>query len=236
MAIAQIAAWLRSADKNYQLGVALFNQYGDKPLLKTLLNNGSSDYHQQRLFEALQEINDRPVNESLKSTNPIPVAFSVPALDTIPVPSRMFSLTDEEWSKVPESIKDLYVQNHRLNSRADLLYLQGRSAPSPGERLKLGLAQLDDRQQINENWKLIKDFHATGMEQKAIVEKQEASIADMHLGEVLKLEKNLPTYITKATGRLSKLQAGTKAYDKTLTLLNHHKARLKAVKERLANA
>jgi hypothetical protein len=236
MAIAQIVAWLRSSDKNYQLGVSLYNEYGDKPLLKTLLNNGASDYHQQRLHEALEELGQRANIEPANQAYRLASSSSVPVLEMIPVPSKLFSLSDEEWNKIPDSIRDLYVANHRLKSRADLLFVQGRSAPTANERLKLALAQLDDRQQVNENWKLIKEFHTTGLEQKKIAQEQEVAVADMPLSEVLKLEKNIPTYITKATQRLQAMQAGTRAYDKTLTLLGAHKAKLKAVKERLANA
>jgi len=235
MAIAQITAWLRSADKNYPLGVALYNQYGNRTLLKTFFNNGTSDYHHIRLQEALEDLNNldvtpQPVKEAASAA-----PLAIPALDTIPVPSKLYSLTDEQWSSTPNQIRNLYVINHRLKSRADMLFMQAGSAATATERLNLALAQLNDRDELNKNWKQVKDYHATGALQEQILQEQELPISQLSLPELLKLDKNLPTYISKDTRRLQSLKENTTPYDKTYKRLQENAIKLKLVKERLAN-
>jgi hypothetical protein len=235
MAIAQIQAWLRLADKNYQLGVALYNQYGLKPTLKIFFDNGTSDYHHIRLQEALEELSHLDIApQQVKEAAPA-APSTIPALEAISVPSKLFSLTDEQWKNTPDQIRDLYVTNHRLKSRADLLFMQAGSAPTPHERLHLALAQLNDREELNQNWKQIKEYHATGALQEQITQEQETPIAQLSVPELLRLDKNLPTYITKDTKRLQGLKANTTPYDKTYKRLQENTIKLKLVKERLAN-
>jgi hypothetical protein len=235
MAIAQLTAWLRSPDKNYQLGVALYDQYGSKPTLKIFFRNGSSDYHHIRLQEALEELAllDIAPQTATEAAGAAPI--TIPALDAIPVPAKLFSLTDEQWNSTPAQIRDLYVTNHRLKSRADLLFMQAGSAPTAEERLQLSLAQLNDRADLNKNWKQIKEYHATGALQEQITQEQETPIGELSLPELLKLEKNLPTYITKDRKRINGLKVNSTPYDKTYKRLQENTIKLKLVKERLAN-
>jgi hypothetical protein len=234
MAIAPITQWLDSREKNYLVGRALYEQYGTNSLLKTLFKNGDSDYHLTRLIESLEELN-RQLHAIDQKQQPQHQRFVIPPLESIPVPATRMSLSDPAYQNAPEEIKDLYTANSRLNSRADLLYLQARSAPTAAERLELSLAQLDDRQQVNENWQTIKEYHATGVVQEQVKEAEEKNVSELTVSELMALDKNLPTYISKARKSLQALQAGTPKFIKTANRLQQYTIKLKLVKERLDN-
>ncbi|MBS7565093.1 hypothetical protein KHS38_11820 [Mucilaginibacter sp. Bleaf8] len=235
MAIATITQWLAAPVKNYTIGLALYNQHGDNPLLKTVLQHGDSEYHLNRLTEALEQLNHKLQPEPVEQPEARAAAVFIPALETIPVPPQRHALADSEFSRSPEPIKQLYTQNSRLKTRADFLYLQVRSAPTPAARLELALAQLDDRSQINENWKEIKEYHVTGKIKDDIKEEQEKQVSDLSVTELIALNKNLPTYITKDKKKLTALKSGTTKYDKTFMRLQENTIKLKLVKERLAH-
>lgn len=235
MAIATITQWLAAPVKNYAIGLALYNQHGDNPLLKTILQHGDSDYHLTRLTEALDQLNGILKDEAVDQKKVTASQVHIPALETIPVPPQRHALSDSEFSKSPEPIQQLYTQNSRLKTRADYLYLQVRSVPTPTARLELALAQLDDRSQINENWKEIKEYHVTGKIQENIKEEQQKQVSELTVTELIALNKNLPTYITKDKQKLIALPSGTTKYDKTFKRMQENTIKLKLVKERLAN-
>jgi hypothetical protein len=235
MAIAPIFTWLNSTDKNYQLGVALYNQYGNKSHLKTFFKNGNSDYHFNRLLDVLTDLNEDISIVVTATRSERPAGFIIPELEAISVPQTRYSLSDKEWNEAPETLKDLYTKTSRLKSRADLIYHQTRIAPTKDERLQLALAQLADRHQVNVIWKEIKEYHATGLLKEIITAEQEKPVNDLGLAELIKLSQNLPPYITKARQRLELLTPGTSKYEKKRQALREYEVKLKLVKERMAN-
>ncbi|WP_374949615.1 hypothetical protein [Mucilaginibacter sp.] len=230
MAIATITNWLKSVNKNYAAGNELYQQYGTNASLKVLLNRGNSDYHFNRLVDALEALNENAV-EAIQTAKP----SAIPSLASMPVRSVSHSLTDTEWAKAPDGIKDLYTENKKLDGRADLLHHKIVIAESAPARLEMALQLLDDRDQTNRNWDTIKDFHATGKLAEEVKAAAEPAIDEMVVPELMKLSKNLPTYISKDSKKLKSMGDGPRK-NKVMQRLQANEIKLKLVLERLASA
>lgn len=228
MAIAEITHWLNKPDRSYDAGVALYEQYSTNVLLKPFFKTAKSSYHSSRLVEEMINLNKLDLVPSK------PPVFKIPELETISIPAKRYGLNDEQWGAAPDEIKDLYVMNSRLKSRADLLFHQTRIATTDDARLSLSLAQLADRSVINTNWKKIKDFYATGKLKEEITTANEKSIADMTMAELFPLSKNLPTYISKDKRNYNEAKSSS-AREKIQKRLLENETKFDLVKKRLAN-
>nr|WP_199079081.1 hypothetical protein [Pedobacter sp. ASV19] len=226
MAIAKITIWLKDSFRDYQYGVLLYNEYGKNDLLKVILQNGDSAYHQDRLYTALEELN--PTLEELTNKP----AFKFPSLDEITVPVKRYGINDDQWDNLPDQIKDLYVQNSKLHSHSRMLFDQARIAPTDAERLSYGLQILSERKSLNNNWKAIKDYHENGQLKETVQKEQELNVQDLSVLDLIKEWSNLPTYISKAKKALKNMTPGQKM-DKAKLRLQELEIRMETVKKRV---
>ncbi|MNE23654.1 hypothetical protein D3C80_1169180 [compost metagenome] len=219
-----ILSWLNST-RNYQQGLILLNQYSSDPVLKILLESGNSSYHQKRLSEALESI-----NQSISETAN-PKAALIPSLEDFPKQETK-SLSDKEWDTMPEIIKDTMVKRNRLHSRSRHLFLSLRYLPTQEERITAGLQLLDDREEIQKCWARIDEYRKNGIVKQQEIKQEEKEIAELSISELIRLQHNLPTYICKAKTRLKKQKDGAQKA-KTLLLIETHERKLNQVNERL---
>jgi hypothetical protein len=233
MAIAQITAWLNDKHKHYPAGVALFEQYGTNSLQKVFFRNGNSPYHLSRLTESLGKINVDAVQPSI--TTPAVQVAIIPQLNSIKVSQVRYSLSDDEWNRLPDAVKDLYTENSQLKSRAELAFHQARIAGSDESRLALGIQILDDRDQINFNWKKIRDYQASGKVTEKIVAEKKRTVDELTMAEMLAKLKNLPTYISKAKKNLETMEEGSKR-NGVVQRIEEYQVTLDLIKKRLGDA
>lgn len=229
MAIAKITNWLKDPDRVYDDGAYLFEQYGASSLLKSLFRNGTSLYHYNRLVEALEEINE--VAEP--HTPPAKVEF-IPVLPAV-APAAHYGVTQPEWDKLPEAVKDLYGSNMKLHGHSKLVFNQMRLSETNESRLEKALLILNERETIQENHKAIKDFHATGRIKETIVAENEKPIGQLSMAELSAMAKNIPTYLSKARKKLPNMPAGPKK-NKVLHKVSEWEIQLDLLNKRLANA
>ncbi len=227
MANATVTAWLIQPQKDYQTGVALYGQFGTSGLLKTFFSKGKGAYHLTRLIETLTKLN-------LELSN-IPVQFVAP-VEALPAKDlsrpRIYSLTDVEWDAAPDEIKDLYTENTRLKSHAELLFHQIRITGTAQDRLAMALQLLDDRDKRSENFKAIKEFQETGKVKEKIVQDAGKTIDQLTMAEIAAVLKNFPTYISKDKARMDAMADGPKK-DKVISRLLEREIFLKLAKERV---
>jgi hypothetical protein len=233
MAIAAITAWLKDKVRHYETGALLYAEYGDSVLLKSFFAKGKSPYHIARLEAELEKLQSKVI---IGLTLPSPKERVVAPAPAVPAPSRpeRFSLSDKEWDAAPDYIKDLYAENNRLSSERQLNFHQARVAGSDEARLKLGLQILEASDKINQNWKEIKEFHATGKLKERLEKEQDRVVDDLTTQELMKEARNIPTYITKARKRLEQLPDGSKRND-VLARIQSYEVKLNAINKRLGN-
>jgi hypothetical protein len=242
MAIASISAWLNNPNRLYLDGVALFRQFGTDVLLQALLDTGSekSNYHRTRLTTALQALNARLQDQPASPAQPSPSPRSKPEQAAVQqhapqiIKVARHSLTDPEWEKAPDAIKDLYVRNKELVSEAELAYHHCRIVTSDAARLELAQRILDNRDQVNENWQAIKTYHATGEIAKQITAACTPAVERMTPAELTAIIRNYPTYITKDNAKLEGALT-TSRREKITKRLQERQIMLDLVKRRIAN-
>lgn len=228
MANASITAWLNHKEKDYQTGVILYAQIGSSKLLKAFFNKGKSAYHLSRLIETLGKLNTE-LAETIQ-----PVVMIIPAVSEMPFSPRIYSLTDAEWDAAPGVIKDLYTENSKLKSHAELLHHQIRVSGTSHDRLSMALELLDDRDKRNDNWTIIKDFQETGKVKDRVIQEAGKSIEQLTMPELNAILKNFPTYLSKDKARLEGLPDGVKK-NKVLLRIQEREAILQLAKARLEN-
>lgn len=225
MANLRISEWLKNPNREYDYGTLLYDQYGKSSLLKALFKNGNSPYHSDRLVESLEELN--PLLQEEKSA-----PFKIPKLEEITVPVKRYSVTDEVWNALPESIKDLYTLNSKLHSHSQLLFNQVRISRSDDHRLALGLDILKERSQLNDNWKTIKDYHQKGFLKEEIKEKEEKTVQEMTIKDMVAKMINIPTYLCKHKKKLAKMIDGSKK-NSLMLLIQQQESQLELIKQRI---
>jgi len=235
MAIATIDKWLADPQRKYDLGRQLYDLYGDNKLLKALLASGhdGSHYHFTRLNDALKEVNLKVKPDVPNVQHPsIPTFKKIPKLEDIPLPSKRENLTDAEWLKLPDTIKDLYNRVYRLHPHSQLLFNQCRITENKSDRLQLDLMIIRERDEINKIWKLIKDYHENGVVKEKVEIKEKTKIDELSIGELIKLSKNLPTYLSKDREKLKTMPDGQQK-NKVLNRIMEREVQFDLVKKRL---
>jgi hypothetical protein len=226
MAIAKISIWLNDPRRDYTYGVLLYDQFGLSDLLKVLFKNGNSQYHQDRLFDELEKLN--PNLEELTNKS----SFKIPELKDMPIPVKKYGVTDEVWDKLPEQIKDLYTTNSKLHRHAQLLFDQARIATNDQDRRLLGSDILKERNQLNANWKAIKDYHEQGKLREEIRQQGEKSVDEMSIWELIMQFKNIPSSLSKDKKYVLDLPDGSKK-NQVLLRIQEREVQLEMVKKRL---
>ena len=226
MAIAKISNWLNDLRRDYNLGVLLYEHYGKSVLLKTFFKNGNSQYHQDRLYASLEELNG--ILEDVTNTS----SFKFPKLEEIAVPIKRYGVTDEVWNKLPDQIKDLYTLNSKLHRHSQMLFDQARIAKTDEERIDYGMQILSERKKLNSNWEAIKDYFAQGKIKEKIKEEILPSVDDLSMVDLVSKSKNIPTYLSKDRSKLNSMQDGPKK-NKVLLRIQDNEIFLAAIKKRL---
>lgn len=144
---------------------------------------------------------------------PQAIPFTPPAAKDIPVSMKRYAVNDQQWEQLPEQIKDLHRRNIQLNDHSKLLFAQSRATEHPASRLKLDLQILNERDQINKNWRTIKDYHERGVILVEIKAAAVKTVEQMSITEMVAASKNIPTYVSKARKRLEKTTDAHKQED-----------------------
>jgi hypothetical protein len=226
---ASITAWLNQREKDYATGVLLHDQFGASKMLRVLFANGKSAYHLSRLIETLQKLNPTLAESSVSTP------ILIPAVKDMPFSPRIYSLTDNEWDAAPGEIKDLYTENSRLKSHSELLHHQIRITGSQQHRLEMALLLLDQRDKINQNWSVIKDFQATGKVAGKVIEAASKTIEELNMPELTAIMKNFPTYLSKDKAKLPGMADG-RMKNKVLARIRERETILELAKKRIENA
>jgi len=222
MAIASITKWLEDPNKSYNHGKALYEQYGDNRLLKTIINSGSSAYHFGKLLAGLQEVN--------KKSNLIPAPIVIgDYVAPAPDPARH----QVDFATAPEKINQIRDEKAARYAQARKLHESIRFLDSADLRLQAALELLDHMDFVNDSWAIIDEWKETGKIHEIAKKQAEATVDELSLEDLIKESKNLPSYITKARKKLpgiTKPAAQVKAAARLEQLIN----RFNAVKTRLA--
>lgn len=190
MAIAEIDAWLKNGD--YFTAVQLYGRYGKDKFLVSLFSKGPSVYNRDRIRRELEKIN--------QSTG----------LPTFPASY----IPEGQYAALPTSIKE-------VKERKDILFKEARDLHSrlllmkPAERYKAKYRILDLWDEINDLWKLLDTYSATGK----LPDPPDPVPIDPELSPVQLIGRrnNLRSYITK--GRM-KYKAELAAIERKLSELN----------------
>lgn len=225
MAIAKITIWLKDPHRDYNYGILLYDQFGTSDLLKVLFKNGNSSYHEERLFNALEELN--PTLQELTNKS----AFRLPTLEEMPV-LKKYGVPDDVWAKLPDPIKDLYANNSKLHRHSQMLFDMARRSETDQERASLGSQILNERSTLNSNWKAIKDYHDQGIVKEKLVEEKQVSVKELSVFELAKLYVNIPSYLSKDRKSIKTMPDGSKK-NKVLLRIQDNEVQLESVKKRL---
>jgi hypothetical protein len=222
MAIASITQWLNDPRRSYSHGRALYEQYGDNSSLLALIRTGSGSFHQAKLREGLEKVNQKT------GLQPRPIQIPV----YIPVPVASPGKQNVDLKDAPEKIREIRDQKNKEYAQARHLFVSIRLMDSQQQRLQAGLELLDLMDRVNEAWSVIDEWNETGKVMELKRAESEKEVAGMTLPELLKERQNLPTYISKAKRKLE--AAGSDIERLKLKLnLEAKEQRLQAVKKRI---
>lgn len=238
MAIAIIDNWVNDPKRSYEYGVQLYEQFGDNRMILALLKNGHarSHYHFTRLTDALRTLIPKQpaaaataIAQQKKLTDPL---AKLPKLEEISVSPQRYSLTDADWEKLPNPIKDLYTRQSRLHAHSQMLFNQSRISTDHEHRRIIDCKILHERNELNNNWQTIKDFHTNGAVKAEVQKKQQTEIDKLSIAELVKLSKNLPPALSKKRKRLTGMQDGAQK-NKLIATIKELEIRQELVKKRL---
>lgn len=238
MAIAIIDNWLNDPKRSYEHGLQLYMQYGDDPLVRALVSKGhqGSHYHFTRLTDALRTLKPKqqpaaPAVPGIKE-NADPLDH-LPKLEDIHVPVKRWSVSDAQWEKLPDAIKNLYTRQSRLHAHSQMLFNQSRICQDQEQRRVLDRQIIIERNEINENWKTIKDFHEKGSVKEQLEKKLKPGIDSLSIADLVKQSKNIPSALSKKRTRLKKMADGPQK-NKLINQIMELEVELQQVNKRLA--
>jgi hypothetical protein len=104
--ISEIITWVQNPNRDYYLGVMLYDEYGKSDILKNLFKNGKDSYTTKKLFEEVKKLS--PVNVPIKKTAERP-SFAVYSTKKKPSVSREL---------LPERLKALDIKKSELVNEA----------------------------------------------------------------------------------------------------------------------
>jgi hypothetical protein len=136
-----INLWL-NGDRNYKLGVEIYNRFGDNDFLKGILAEGEDDYNRERLIEELKEL--------LKTNDII-------ASEPTPKPQRIDyeDVKASELPNAPSEVKEARAERKQLYFEARDAHSQLKALRSlSGDEMKEKRKQL--AKSILQNFDLIK--------------------------------------------------------------------------------
>lgn len=227
MAIAPILLWLSDTNRTYHHGKLLYEQYGRDLVTRTIINTGhqGSSYHFITLENALREL-----SSSFSEVK----AVVIPDLSTFDKP--LFpsgGLTNEEYAKLPEDLKNVRGDARQCFQRAQFLFARIPLTDSPGQRLTMALQLLDD---WDENRRLMGEVQHF-MDNGSVIEKAPAieklkQVDQLSTKELMAESKNIPTYITKDRKKLASATEASKS-DAINIRLNGRLERLEQINKRL---
>jgi hypothetical protein len=222
MAIASITGWLNNPHKTYHQGHALYEQYGDNPVLKVLLKSGSTSYHLAKLKAGLEEVN--------KKSNLVPKPIVISQF----IPEQLVSpgKTAHDYKDAPEKILQIRDLKTNRYAQARKLFEMIRVLDSADLRKQAALEMLDHMDFVNESWAVIDEWKANGVIREIEEKQSTIEIADLCIPDLLKESKNLPSYISKAKTKLAKAKTPTSQV-KASARLHMLERRYEIIKQRM---
>jgi hypothetical protein len=224
MAIASITQWLNDPQRSYQVGKLLYEQYGDNKVVLSLINSGSSSFHQQQLFTALQKVN-------LK-VNLEPKKIVIPDLSS---ENQERSKPITNYTSAPEQILNIRDEKSLNFAKARKLFESVRVMDSQEHRLEAGLQILDLMDKVNEAWEIIDQWNDSGKIAELKQIEEEKAIEEMNIHELIRDKAKLMPNISKDKKRI----LGAKNDKDKLKYTQKYEARkqrLALVLERIENA
>lgn len=196
MAIASITAWLTDKNPNYQLGCSLYEQYGEDRLILTIIKSGSGSYHFNKLKEALEFVNTKVnlVPKQIVFVEPTPV-------ETI---TQRGTLVKTNVDNAPPEIRKIRDDKNKLYAQARHLHQAITALDSDELRLEAALQILDNMDGVNERWVALDNWKVTGEVMDIAQNKTLEEVKELSTNDLLKEQKNLPTYISKARANVKK--------------------------------
>lgn len=208
----RISEWLNS-DRNYAIGVAVYNVHGTDALLKKMFEQGYSALRAKRLTEELLKLKNVDVQEiKIEATTPERTAVTVEAV----------TLPEKE---IPET-KDAYREKWLpIYMEMNMLRHQLEQAPNNQERGKMAFKILALEQQCMALWQRRDYFIRTGSK---LPEEEPAAEPFVDTNKIVRRIQTLRTYISKYSQPSDnpKRPAQLKRYTEELELLTEQLKRL----------
>lgn len=223
MAIASITEWLRSDDKNYQHGKVLYLQYGDKEHLKALFNSGSSNFHFQKLEEALEDLN------KLNSPPPKQIITAEP-----PKPKVLEKGALMDYISAPDKIKEIIAAKNKAYALARSYFTTIPFMDSQEHRKEAGKELLKEMAFVQDCWQAIDEWQKNGRIREIKLKEIEFDVNALSKSDLLKESNNLPPNISKDRGKL-RSATDPKEILKLENRIKERSERLTQVKRRLKN-
>ena len=175
--------WLKSG-RNYLVGVALYEKYGDNSTLKTLFRSGCNSWLTGKLLTSIKDLRDK-------------AAVLVPVREPRTVKKETIRVSKNESDQI---IEDLVKEKGALYKEAanlhPFLHLMSKE-----ELQKAAPRILQNFKRINRIWQIIDNHEVTGAVPVNLTGK-------LTLKEFVGKIRNLPTYVTKLKKKLENMEDG----------------------------
>lgn len=210
MAIASITRWL-DGSRDYKEGRSLYEQYGTDPVVLAIIGSGSGTYHFSILRDALIKLNEQA------NIQPKPIV----------VPEVVLTQRDTKASPdllgAPDEIWQVRADKNLAYAEARALFERVRVMDSRDHRRDAALVILDKMDQVAEAWQILDEWKATGRVREISKKQTTKDVSELSLSELIKQEKNLQTYISKAKKRFNNAPADKRAKIAATLEANQHK-------------
>lgn len=216
-AIAQLNEWF--TDKDYDAGIAIYNNLGFSAVLKNLFKKGPNQYNTAKLEAELTKLNEKhskisvdtvrtkivqkqePITlHSSPNTPAHPTRYTVPKVNDV-IFDKLPNQLKYEWAIRIQLFRDANAHHYRLDSLTD-----------PIEIKKSVKFILDNFEQIDQYWVRIDYYLDHGIVLPSETDKPEIKdISDPF--EMLTRRANIRSYITKARKKVMVLKDTAKIAD-----------------------
>jgi hypothetical protein len=222
MAIASLTTWLNNPDRQYDSGLLIYEQYGTNAVLLALLRNGSSSYHFTKLQKALEDLNLRDDLE------PKPIVIG----EYVPEEVTNARVTKLDYKSAPEVIVDIRDNRNKSFAQARKLHETIKILDLKDHRLQAALELLNHMDHVQESWKTIDAWQATGEIKEVVAQATVPEVSTLTHAQLLREHGNLMSNISKDKALiLETTKASLKL--KASARLKFREARLIQIRERL---
>lgn len=218
MAIASITQWL-DGSRDFVEGRGLYEQYGSDPVVLAVIRTGSGTYHFSLLLEALEELNAQ--------TNLQPKPITIPEV----VMSKREAKGSPDLLGAPDELWQVRADKNLAYAQARALHERIRVMDSRDHRRDAALELLNKMDEVADAWQVLDEWKATGRVRELRKSETTKGVSELSLAELIKQEKNLQTYISKAKKRFATAAPEKRAKIGATLEANQHK--LEEVRRRM---